>query len=539
MKRKLLLSCLLAVAAHTGFSQTAFTAGSLSVLRIGDASAALGAAATPVFIDEYSTSGTLIRSIALPTAVVGADRRLTLSGNSSSEGLLSLSQDGKKLTLAGYDAAVGATSVVASASSGTNRVVGVIDGAGNINTTTALDVYTGQLISSAVADGDKLWISGGTANIYHAIIGATTATSIAGRTGRSMRIFNNQLYTSQISGILGSLVTIGMGLPITTGQVATGLPGMIPPPAPPAPPTPSGREFFFADVDPNVAGNDVLYLVNTATQEGIAKYSLVGGNWVLNSNILGQYTGLTGVVSGTTVKLYGIKFNSATSSSLFSITDDTGYNGAMSSVLTPTTTLVNTADNTVFRGISLSPTPIVPTTPVSLISFTGKEMANGVRLNWSTASEQNNSHYELYRAAEDQNFIKLGSVKGNGNANETLNYSFNDLSPIAGTAYYKLRQVDLDNNFTDYGPIPVKSNLQKNDLKVQVKDNSLKVTLFASANSTTEIRIYDISGNSLAKVVATLTSGWNTVEVPFTAGRGVYIVSSKIGAEITKKKIAK
>ncbi|RYF24693.1 MAG: T9SS type A sorting domain-containing protein [Flavobacteriales bacterium] len=526
MKRKLLLSCLLAVAAHTGFSQTPFTAGSISVLRIGDASAALGAAATPVFIDEYSTSGTLIRSIALPTAVVGADRRLTLSGNSSSEGLLSLSQDRKKLTLAGYDAPIGTTSVATSASATYNRVIGVIDGAGNINTSTALDVFTAQFITSAVVDGNNVWTGGGTANIYYTTIGATTATSIIGRSGRAMRIFNNQLYASQVSGSNGPIVSIGSGLPITSGQTHAGLSGM---------PTtaPSGREFFFADVDPTIPGYDVLYIANTANADGIAKYSLVNNNWVLNSNTSGQYTGLTGVVSGTEVTLYGVRFGTS-ANKLFKIVDASGYNAAITATATD---LATAAANTVFRGVSLSPT--VTTTPVSLISFTGKETANGVRLSWSTASEQNNSHYELYRAAEDQNFIKLGSVKGNGNANETLNYSFNDLSPIAGTAYYKLRQVDFDNNFTDYGPIPVKSNLQKNDLKVQVKDNSLKVTLFASANSTTEIRIYDISGNSLAKVVATLTSGWNTVEVPFTAGRGVYIVSSKIGAEITKKKIAK
>src|SRR5690606_29199711 len=120
MKRKLLLSCLLTVVVHTAFSQTAFTSGSLSVLRVGDGTSTLGTVALPVFIDEYSTSGTLIRSIALPTELSGKNKRLTLDGNtsgvSSYEGLLSLSQDGKKLSLAGYDAALGTAAVVASES---------------------------------------------------------------------------------------------------------------------------------------------------------------------------------------------------------------------------------------------------------------------------------------------------------------------------------------------------------------------------------------------------------------------------------------
>lgn len=528
MKRKLLLSCLFAVAAHTGFSQTAFTAGSLSVLRIGDGSAALGASATPVFIDEYSASGTLLRSIALPTAVVGANRRLTLSGNSSSEGLLSLSQDGKKLTLAGYDAPTGTASIATSSSATYNRVVGVIDGTGNVNTSTALDIFTAQFISSAVVDGNNVWMGGGTINIYHTTIGAATATSIIARTGRSMRIFNNQLYASQVSGINGPVVSIGTGLPTAIGQTAAGLSGM-------ATATPSGREFFFADLDPTIPGYDVLYVANTAITDGIAKYSLVNNNWVLNSNTQGQYTGLTGVVSGNEVTLYGVKFGTS-ANKLFKITDATGYNVAMTATAID---IATAGTNTVFRGLSLSPTPTVSTNPVALISFTGKESGKAVRLNWSTASEQNNSHYEIYRSADGQNFAKIGSVKGNGTTNEVLNYSFTDLSPLSGTVYYKLRQVDFDNRFEDYGPIPVKSSLQKNDLKVQVKDNSLQVSVFATASSTSEIKIYDISGKILAKVNATLNSGWTTVEVPFVASSGVYIVASKIGNEIAKKKFTK
>ncbi|MNK00532.1 hypothetical protein D3C87_183170 [compost metagenome] len=530
MKRKLLLGCLFALASYTAFSQTAFTAGSISVLRVGDGSGTLGTSAAPVFIDEYSTNGTLIRSLALPTTVSGANRRLTLDGNtasvSSSEGLLSLSQDGKKLTLTGYDAAVGTATIATSASATNNRVVGVIDGTGNVNTATALDIYTGSLISSAVADGDNLWISGGTANIYYTTIGASTATSIASRTGRAMRIFNNQLYASQISGTFGPLVTIGTSLPTTAGQSVAGLPGM---------PTtaPSAREFFFADIDPAIPGYDVLYVVNTATSEGISKYSLVSGNWVLNGSITGQYTGLTGVVSGTTVTLYGVRF-ATSANKIFKLIDASGYNEA---IVATTTDIVTAAANTVFRGLSLSPQ--VTTNPVSLISFAGKEATNGVRLNWSTASELNNSHFEIYRSIDEQNFIKLGVVKGSGTVNEELNYSFTDISPLSGTAYYKLRQVDFDGRSAEYGPIPVKSGLRKNEMKVQVKESSLQVSLFASANATSEIYVTDISGHKQTKLSAALNSGWNTVEIPFTANKGIYVIVSKNGTEITKKKFVK
>lgn len=351
MNRKLLLTCLLTIVVRTAFSQTAFTSGSLSVLRIGDGTTPLGATAHPVFIDEYSTSGKLIRSIALSTELSGKNKRLTLDGNtpgaSSYEGLLSLSQDGKKLSFAGYDAALGTDAVAVSESDQNNRVIGVVDGAGNVNTTTSLNIYSKVYISGAVVDGNNIWITGGNANIYTTTLGSTDATSIIARSGRSIRIFKNQLYASQSTGLAGPLVAIGTGLPVTGKQTAVAVQGVTINGT-----SPTGREFFFADVNPTVPGYDVLYIANTGINDGITKYSLVDGSWVSNGTVKGQYTGLTATVSGAEVIVYGIKYG-ATSSELFKITDNTGHNGSIATLTR--SVLAKTGTNTVFRGLSLSP----------------------------------------------------------------------------------------------------------------------------------------------------------------------------------------
>src|SRR5262249_17571744 len=61
-----------------------FTSGNLVVYRVGDGSAALGSGATAVFLDEYTPGGVLVQSIALPTTISGANRRLTASGSATS-----------------------------------------------------------------------------------------------------------------------------------------------------------------------------------------------------------------------------------------------------------------------------------------------------------------------------------------------------------------------------------------------------------------------------------------------------------------------
>src|SRR5438046_4359269 len=87
-----------------------FTLGNLVVYRVGDGSASLNASATPVFLDEFTPSGTLVQSVAMPTVVNGSNKKLTASGSATTEGFLTRSADGRFIVLAGYDAAPGTRS---------------------------------------------------------------------------------------------------------------------------------------------------------------------------------------------------------------------------------------------------------------------------------------------------------------------------------------------------------------------------------------------------------------------------------------------
>jgi hypothetical protein len=109
-----------------GFGSTlaaqSITQGNLVVVRIGDGTGALTSAATPVFLDEYTTSGTLVQTTALPTTPSGLNRAMTNSGVATSEGNLNQSVDGRYLLLAGYHAPVGTASVAASSTTTVARV---------------------------------------------------------------------------------------------------------------------------------------------------------------------------------------------------------------------------------------------------------------------------------------------------------------------------------------------------------------------------------------------------------------------------------
>src|SRR5947208_1278097 len=101
----------------------AFTPGNLVVYRVGTGAGSLVNTGNPVFLDEYTPGGSLVQSIALPTTTVGPNRRIIASGTATSEGLLTLSADGRYLVLTGYDAAIPTANLASSTGSALPRVV--------------------------------------------------------------------------------------------------------------------------------------------------------------------------------------------------------------------------------------------------------------------------------------------------------------------------------------------------------------------------------------------------------------------------------
>lgn len=124
----------------------AFTAGNLVIYRVGDGSTGLSGSATNVTLLEYTPSGSLVQSIALPTTDSGSNQMLTATGSSTSEGALSRSVDGQYLVLTGYDAAVGTTGLAGTSSSTVARVIGRVAADGTIDTSTTTTAFrtTGQ-----------------------------------------------------------------------------------------------------------------------------------------------------------------------------------------------------------------------------------------------------------------------------------------------------------------------------------------------------------------------------------------------------------
>lgn len=93
--------------------------------------------------------------------------------------------------------------------------------------------------------------------------------------------------------------------------------------------------------------------------------------------------------------------------------------------------------------------------PVELVTFTASAMDDRVRLNWITATESDNAYFEVQRSTDGTSFNTVGIVNGAGTTYTEQHYVHDDIAPIPGMNYYRLRQVDLDgaSGFSEVRPV--------------------------------------------------------------------------------------
>lgn len=343
------------------------------IYRVGATGVDLADSGAPVFLDEFTPGGTLVQSVAMPTTVNGSQRQLVASGLNVTEGMLTRSGDARYLVMTGYATNVGTSPLTTTASASVPRVIGRVDSAGAIDTTTALTGFsTGNVPRTATSsNGVDLWAGSGTGGSQGGLIYVTLGNpasmivlSSQPQLRRNVAIFDGQLYTSSDGGQgARSVEAVGTGLPTSGPQLSTAIPGLGATGTQPSP-----FAFFFADLSAAVPGSDTLYVANDDGQ-GLRKFSFVSGTWIASGSIGGDaddYRGLTGVVSGNTVTLYATRHGGNTAAGggeLVSIVDASGYNAAINA--TPTL-LATAATQTAFRGIALAPiNPVSNQPPVN------------------------------------------------------------------------------------------------------------------------------------------------------------------------------
>ena len=86
--------------------------------------------------------------------------------------------------------------------------------------------------------------------------------------------------------------------------------------------------------------------------------------------------------------------------------------------------------------------------PIELISFNAFSNGKTVEVNWETSMEQNNEYFSVERSVDGIEFTAIAIINGAIHSDEPISYQYEDINPVNGISYYRLRQTDLDGTST-------------------------------------------------------------------------------------------
>jgi photosystem II stability/assembly factor-like uncharacterized protein len=184
------------------------------------------------------------------------------------------------------------------------------------------------------------------------------------------------------------------------------------------------------------------------------------------------------------------------------------------------------------------------TIPVNLVSFSAEVINNDVLLSWKTATETNNSGFEIQRKLTSaKNWETISFVKGAGSSTEIKEYNYSDMGLNPGKYIYRLKQIDYDGTINYSNQIEV--NVIELPLTISLEQNypnpfnpSTTIKFSIPSKTFVTLKIYDALGKEIITLInEELNAGiynatWNAENL----SSGVYIYSLKAGdVKLVKK----
>lgn len=184
--------------------------------------------------------------------------------------------------------------------------------------------------------------------------------------------------------------------------------------------------------------------------------------------------------------------------------------------------------------------------PVTMLSFTALVTKNDVKLEWTTATELNNSGFDIERrlSKDGDQWKKIAFVPGSGTTTEPKAYTFQDKKLQTAQYKYRLKQIDYSGNheyFTLESDVvvapPIAFSMSQNYPNPSNPKSKIDYQLPVDGRIT--IRLYDIVGKEVLMIVnESKTAGYYSAEFDGTnLASGAYFY--RISVEGTEQQFTK
>ncbi|MDO8550213.1 MAG: T9SS type A sorting domain-containing protein, partial [Ignavibacteria bacterium] len=162
---------------------------------------------------------------------------------------------------------------------------------------------------------------------------------------------------------------------------------------------------------------------------------------------------------------------------------------------------------------------------------------------WTTATELNNSGFEIERKLENTNWNKVTFVNGNGTTSSEKKYSYFDGNLTPGKYLYRLKQIDFDGSF-EYSNI-VEVNFEAPS-KFELSQNypnpfnpSTTISFSLPKASHVSLKVYNALGQEIAVLVNGIKEAGNhKIDFnPSNLNSGIYFYKLEAGNITQVKKM--
>lgn len=185
--------------------------------------------------------------------------------------------------------------------------------------------------------------------------------------------------------------------------------------------------------------------------------------------------------------------------------------------------------------------------PVELLYFRAEKTTHSAHLRWATASEQDNSHFEVELSEGYTNdFKKIATVESkNSNSSTLTKYSYTYFwGGVSGTLYFRLKQVDLDGTYTysKYATLNVAGNFYPEPtIAPNPVTHASSVKIYTSEPGPLTLKIQTANGLEVHRQHSTLVAGENNIRLEGyeKLSRGMHFVTTEFEGKTYRTKLLK
>jgi hypothetical protein len=173
-----------------------------------------------------------------------------------------------------------------------------------------------------------------------------------------------------------------------------------------------------------------------------------------------------------------------------------------------------TADNTAYNftwnltGVILNCSIQLP---VEFLYFSGEVLTSRNELRWATASEVNNSHFEVERSRDLDSWEVITIIPVMGNVYGETEYLINDPNRPFGVAYYRLKQVDNNGEFSysDIVSLDYTESVELLSLYPNPTRTNINVSVQSQESIDATFSIFELTGRKVMDFLLPLEAGVN------------------------------